>query len=209
MLKPGLFCLFLLLLKTGLSQPIPVETLIGHNRVYGFSLINRQFTDSTRFGFFSLTSFNGGYHNENNELVSCNQLTFALSRRLKIAAGSSFNGLLQYFPSAGFQFTWFKAPFLVVINPGFEFNHAVATQNFGIFQWQPALSSKLHLYTRFQGLFIHGISKGGQHQRSFWHARAGLSRSNYTFGLGFNADYYGSSYTAIYNFGGFLRYEFI
>lgn len=195
-------------LKVAFSQPVPIETLIGHQRVYSFSLINRNFSDSTRFGFFSLTSFNGGYRNLNNELVTCNQLTFALTKRLKIAAGTSFNGLQKFFPSAGFQFTWFKAPFLIVLNPGFEFYYGVASQNFGIFQWQPQLTSKLHFYTRFQGLYIHGITKGGHHQRSFFHLRAGLSRNNYTFGLGYNSDYYGPAYDVIDNFGAFLRYEF-
>lgn len=207
--KSLFFCSFLLLAQNVFSQPIPVETLIGHQRVYGFSLINRPFTDSTRFGFFSLTSFNGSYDNKHNELVTCNQLTFALTNKLRIAAGTSFNGLLQFFPSAGFQFTWFKAPFLVVLNPGFEFYYGVATQNFGIFQWTPKLTSKLHFYSRIQGLYIHGITKGGHHQRSFFHVRAGLSRSNYSFGLGLNSDYYGPDYEAIYNFGGFLRYEFM
>ncbi len=204
-----LFVCMLLFHSGVFSQPIPIETLIGHQRVYGFSLITRPFSDSTRFGFFSLTSFNGSYNNESNELVTCNQLTFSLTKRLKIAAGSSFNGLLQYFPSAGFQFTWFKGPLLVVLNPGLEFSQAAASNTFGILQWQPALGKKLELYTRAQGLFIHGISKGGVHQRSFWHLRLGLARKKYAAGLGFNADYYGSPSLVMYNFGGFLRYEFM
>ncbi|MCE3295730.1 MAG: hypothetical protein K0R65_1444 [Crocinitomicaceae bacterium] len=203
-----LFCSFLLFAQNVFSQPIPVETLVGHKRVYGFSLINRQFSDSTRFGFFSLTSFNGTYDNKGNELVTCNQLTFALTKRLKIAAGTSFNGLLEFFPSAGLQYTWFKGPFLVVFNPGFEFNTRVATQNFGIFQWQPELTPKWNLYTRIQGLFIHSLGKTGSHERSFYHLRTGLTNNNYTFGVGLNADYFGPLYTVIYNFGGFLRYEF-
>ncbi len=189
------------------AQPIPVETLIGHKKVYGFSLINKKFSDSTRFGFFSLTSFNGDYKNIENELVSSNQLTFSLNKYFKLAAGSSFNGLLDFFPSAGLQFTYFKPGLLLVLNPGFEFNHSVASNTFGIVEWKPNLNQKIKLYTRIQGLYIHNLTNP-EHQRSFLHFRLGLSHKTWAYGLGLNADFYGSNLYTVNNFGAFARFEF-
>lgn len=189
------------------AQPIPVETLIGHKKVYGFSLINKKFSDSTRFGFFSLTSFNGDYKNIENELVSSNQLTFSLNKYFKLAAGSSFNGLLDFFPSAGLQFTYFKPKLLIVLNPGFEFNKSVASNTFGIVEWKPNLNPKMKLYTRIQGLYIYNLSDP-EHQRSFIHFRLGLSRKTWVYGLGLNADFYGPNLYTVNNFGAFARFEF-
>lgn len=189
------------------AQPTPIETMIGHERIYGFSLINKNFTDSSRFGFFSLTSFNGDYNNIDNELVSSNQLTFSLSKRIKIAAGTSFNGLLDFYPSAGFQYTYFKPGLLIVFNPGMEFNRSYATQNFGIIEWKPVLNEKWNLYTRIQGLYIYNLSNK-EHERSFIHFRLGINKFKNSFGVGFNADFYGSDYYTLNNAGLFWRYEF-
>ncbi|MFN5417359.1 MAG: hypothetical protein ACK5B9_09905 [Flavobacteriia bacterium] len=202
-----LFTLLSLQTFLSLSQPTPIETMIGHKRIFGFSLINKNFKDSSRFGFFSLTTFNGDYKNIDNELVTSNQLTFALSKRLKIAAGTSFNGLLDFYPSAGFQYTYFKPSLLFVLNPGFEFNNSVATQNFAILEWKKSLSPKLKLYTRIQLLYIYNLQNKA-HERSFTHFRLGLNKLNNSFGLGYNADFYGDGFYRIDNLGVFWRHEF-
>lgn len=205
--KVILLFFFLLKLHLSLTQSIPVEIMAGHKRVFGTCLIVKPFSDSTRFGFFGLTNFHGSYDNKSNELVTTNQLTFRLNKHFNLAAGCSFNGLLEFFPYAGFQFGYFKKNILVVLNQGVEIIHGGNNSSFGIVEWKPRLTTKLSAYMRFQGLFIYSFAHG-THNRSFVYFRLGLNCKRFSYGLGANLDYYGKDYAAIPNYGLFARYEF-
>lgn len=201
-----LLILFLILSKLGFNQT-QAEFLVGHENVFGFTLINEAISDSSRLGFFNLTSFNGFYDNVGNELVSSNQLTYSLSKKIKFAAGCSFNGLMDFFPAAGFQFTHFSSTWLIVINPGFEFNRFVSSQNFAILEFRPRLNLKNNWYFKIQGLFIYNLNFSN-HERSFIQFRAGISRQKLTYGLGFNKDFFGTNYFSKINGGLFVKYLF-
>lgn len=183
------------------------EFLVGNQNIFGFTLINKTFSDSSKLGFFSLTSFNGFYDNINNELVSFNRLTFSLTKRLKIAAGCSFNGLLDFYPSAGFQYTFANPTWLFVLNPGFDFNRSFTTQNFSILEFKPLLKPKLRFYARLQLLFNYNLSHQS-HERSYIYIRMGLQHQKTAFGIGFDSDYYGIDLNNNINTGLFVKYNF-
>jgi hypothetical protein len=205
-MQKKLLILFLIFSKLGFNQT-QAEFLVGNKNVFGLTLINEMFSDSSRLGFFNLTSFNGFYENVGNELVSSNQLIYALSKKIKFAAGGSFNGLMDFFPAAGFQFTHFSPRWLIIINPGLEFNRSVSSQNFAILEFRPRLNQKNNWYFKIQGLFIYNLNFSN-HERSFIQFRAGISKQKLTYGLGLNKDFFGASYFSKINGGLFVKYLF-
>ncbi len=212
--------LIILLVSTSLSAqtaeekphptpPMPVELMLG-DRGLNFQLnTTKQFSPTSRFGFFNVTAFFADYKNvvPKNEIFSQSLLTAKVWKKLSAVAGFSINHFVGFKPTAGLQFVHADPKILVVIQPQMGLTESHHFENFSLLEFKPKFKHHWGLYTRLQTVIDYTPSSKS-HNRSYVYLRAGTSYKNYQFGLGNNIDFYGPTKHRENNFGAFLRAEF-
>jgi hypothetical protein len=192
------------------GAPIPIELIAG-NKAFAFQLIaSKQFSPSSKVGFFNVTNFTGNYKevNQTSDFLSQSFLTAEVWRGISLAAGLSAIGSsttpLTVRPTAGLQYLLASRDFVVVILPRFDLTQTYNFETFAVFEYKPMLSKKWGIYSRVQGLYNYN-TKLGFHEISSIYLRLGLSYNNFQFGAGTNLDFYGPDNQNVSNFGAFIK----
>jgi hypothetical protein len=188
------------------SPPIPVEIFAGHSYLNFQMIVAKPLQESSRFGFFNVTNFNGNYDNDlrKNEFLSQALLNYEILKGFSLAAGATMNYMTGFRPTVGLQYLYGSRKWLVVALPRIDLRDDFNFETFALVEFKPQLTEKLGLYTRAQGLYNHNTEQEF-HDRSYLYLRAGLSVRNYQFGLGANFDRYGPLKINGENYGFFLR----
>ncbi|MFS4418512.1 hypothetical protein [Maribacter sp. 2307ULW6-5] len=191
------------------NPPIPVEFSFGHNHANLQAVFNRAFTETSRFGFFNVTTASVPYQNEDgaNELVSINTLTYEFMKNLRLSAGVQFHFLKGFVPTTGVQYTYATKTWLIILTPNLNYKPSLNFETIAIVEFKPKITKKLGVYTRVQGLYNQNLDSGF-HDRSYLNIRAGLSYNTYAFGFAANWDNYGPNNRSENNFGVFIRHGF-
>ncbi len=191
--------------------PLPIELFAG-DKAFTFQLIvNKQFSPKSRFGFFNVTNFMGGYKEISNtsEFFSQSLLTAEIWKGISLTTGlsaicSSDGNLITVRPTAGLQYLFANRDFVIVVLPRFDLTQTYNFETFSVFEYKPMLSKKWGIYTRFQGFFNYN-TKLDFHEVSRIYLRFGISYKNVQFGLGMNRDYYGPESYNVNNLGVFVK----
>ena len=189
--------------------PLPVEVMFGNNRFNLQTLINRQFTPTSRFGFLSVTSFASGYNNRisDRDFITNSQVSYELYKNFGLAVGMSMNANVGFTPVAGVEYVRARPSLLLVFTPNIHLTHNHNFEGLTVIEWKPALSKNRRLYSRFQALYNYNAQEK-THERSYINLRFGGQWQQTGIGLASNFDWYGAQQIAKDNYGVFVRYLF-
>jgi hypothetical protein len=188
------------------QKPIPIELLLGNNRLGLQSIINKNLPESKRFSFFSVTNFESDYSQNSNSLdfINNSQISFEIYKGFGISSGGNINKVTGLSPTLGLQYVFANPKWLFVVTPNLIFTKGNTTSFLSILEYKPKLTDQLKVYSRVQGLYNHNI-KSSAHERSYLQLRIGLEYKKYQFGLASNLDYFGPSRSFKENYGVFIR----
>ena len=192
------------------GAPIPIELFAG-NQGFSFQLIlSKQFSPTSKFGFFNVTSFASGYKqaNQTTSFISQSGLTAEVWKGISVIAGLSamdFPGTsLEVRPTAGLQYLLISRDISVFVLPRFDLTQTYNFETLAVLEYKPMLSKNWGIYTRIDGLYNYN-TKLGYHEITEINLRLGLSYKNVQFGVGLILDFYGSDSYNVNNFGVFIK----
>jgi hypothetical protein len=192
------------------GAPIPVELFAG-NQGFNFQLIlSKQFSPTSKFGFFNVTSFASGYKqaNQTTSFISQSGLTAEVGKGISVMAGLSAMSFpdepMEVRPTAGLQYLLFNRDFSVFVLPRFDLTQTYNFETLAVLEYKPMLSKNWGIYTRAEGLYNYN-TKLGYHDITEINLRLGLSYKNVQFGIGSILDFYGPGSYNVNNFGLFIK----
>lgn len=192
------------------GTPIPIELFSG-NQGFNFQLIlSKQFSQTSKFGFFNVTSFASGYTeaNQTTSFISQSGLTAEVWKGISVMAGLSAmsfpNEPMEVRPTAGLQYLLYTRDFSVFVLPRFDLTQTYNFETLAVLEYKPMLSKNWGIYTRAEGLYNYN-TKLGYHDITEINLRLGLSYKNVQFGVGSILDYYGPTSYDVNNLGLFIK----
>ena len=192
------------------GPPIPIELFAG-NQGFSFQLIlSKQFSPTSKFGFFNVTSFASGYKqaNQTTSFISQSCLTAEVWKGFSAVAGLSAMGFpatpLEVRPTAGEQYLLFSRDVSFFVLPRFDLTQTYNFETLAVLEYKPMLSKNWGIYTRVEGLYNYN-TKLGYHEITEINLRLGLSYKNVQFGVGSIHDFYGPDAYNVNNFGIFIK----
>ncbi len=192
------------------GAPIPIELFSG-NKGFNFQLIlSKQFSQTSKFGFFNVTSFASGYTeaNQTTSFISQSGLTAKVWKGISVMAGLSAMSFpdepMEVRPTAGLQYLLYTRDFSVFVLPRFDLTQTYNFETLAVLEYKPMLSKNWGIYTRAEGLYNYN-TKLGYHDITEINLRLGLSYKNVQFGVGSILDYYGPTSYNVNNLGLFIK----
>lgn len=191
------------------KAPIPVEFLIGNNRMFFQMVVKRNFSSESKFGFLSVSSITANYDNEmeNLDMAGPVLITYNFYKKFSLVGGATISNRVGYSPLLGAQHSYSNKEWVSVTIASVFLNSTKNIELFGLYEYKPSISPKLNLYNRIQFLYIHNTSEN-IHARSFLQLRSGMKMNALNFGIGANLDQYGPEKTFKPNYGVFVGWAF-
>ena len=191
--------------------PIPMELMFGNDRLDFQLVVKRNFTQQSKFSVLAIAAFSENYGKEKqlgDALVIPFQLNYALGKSgLSLVAAGEANSVAGFGTALGLSHSKASKEILAISVLSYQLSSAQNIKFFGLYEYKPALTEKLSIYSRLQVTYNQGMAEGF-HNRSFLYLRAGLKKGPFGFGVGANFDAYGPSKVARENYGIFTRWEF-
>lgn len=150
------------------QKPIPIELVLGNNRLGLQSIINKNLPESKRFSFFSVTNFESDYSQNSNGLdfINISQISFEIYKGFGISSGGNINKVTGLSPTLGLQYVFANPKWLFVVTPNLIFTKGNTASLLSILEYKPKLTDQLKVYSRVQGLYNYNI-KSSAHERSY------------------------------------------
>jgi hypothetical protein len=202
--KSAVIFLFLLNGISVKAQPVPVELMMG-NKYGSVNLsFNRNFSPTSKFGFFHMNTVQFDYKDETkNSFILQDLAYYEIIKNLRITGGVAYSKG-GFDPTAGLQYVYSGKKFLFLFAPRVNIESDPSYDMMTILQYKPLINDHLKLFTRVQMLNL--FSADGN-IRSYQWMRIGLETKGIQFGLAANLDEYGPNPSVESNFGVFLRKE--
>jgi len=193
--------------KPHVSPPIPVEILLGNNRIAFEFKIGKKINDS-RFGLMAMSSFAADYKNEKSENESMNMIliNYEILKGLGITSGAALNSNWGFRPYSGLQYRYAYHNFSAMTLPGFYLTESHNFEVVGLLEYAHKLTNKYSMYYRLKGLLNVDMNTK-KHDRSCIYARLGIVYKKYCIGVGVNYDWYGPLKIYKENFGLFTSID--
>lgn len=190
------------------QPPIPVELFFGNEALYSQLVLARDFSPSSKFSLFSLSTFSSSYNEQaDHDMVIINQVSYSVGKGVGLIGGLNMNATIGLSPIIGSEYVYASRKFLAVSILSYAVNGSHDLGLFGLYEFKPPISDKLALYTRLQFLYERGLQES-QHNRSFIYLRFGLKKNKLNFGFGANLDQYGPQKEFKANYGAFVGWGF-
>jgi len=186
------------------AQPSPIELAIGHKYGSVNFVFNKNFSQTSRFGFFHMNTVQFYYKEDSQNSFLLQDLLFVETfKNLRVATGIVYSKG-GFNPTAGLQYLFSGEKFMVLIAPRVNIESDPSYDVMTIIQYKPKLNDNLKLFTRVQMLNLFG-SEGNI--KSYQWFRVGFETKGIQFGLAANMDEYGPNPSIETNFGLFIRKE--
>lgn len=199
--------LFLLLLPSlvALSQPIPVEGVIGQENYWYQHVVVRNFSANGKAGFFHVSSLHAFYDDyKTDEIMSQSYLTYKVTPGIVAAVGTFYATGPGLSPSFAVQlFKKYKDVFMMIV-PRIDIKKNGSYEAMGLIEYRPLLFPSVNLYSRLQAM---SNLTDDIHNRSYQNFRIGLDVKRVQFGFALNIDEYGKESKTRHNSGIFIRTE--
>lgn len=191
------------------SPPVPVEIMLGHNRLFFQSIVSKPFTPGSRVGLFTIGTFQTGYNNEPDELEMAIplQVSYKIWKNFGAFAGLAINNKTGIRPVMGPQYVLAKRQILIVLNGRYILSGSNNIEGFALVEYRPVLSKNWRLYSRVQAFYSYN-PQGENHDRSFYYLRLGVQRKALSFGPAANFDLYGRDKNFKDNYGVYFNWQF-
>jgi hypothetical protein len=188
------------------AQKLPFEVLVGHKAINTQFIINKKFSDTSKFGVFGVINFNMPYDKQNlvykYHIVQAN-IFYSLTKNVSVFAGG-FTNPKDHGGSLGIRgmFAFKNGMFFISNRNSILTNYS--SEFLVMTEFRPKLSEMLNLYTRLQ---IMTETNFTEFKRNFQMLRLGLGYKQFQFGLGATFDQFGNKPIKEENFGFFARAE--
>ncbi len=186
------------------QPPVSVEMMFGDKKSAIMMGMNKQIIGPIRYN--SITSASSYYSLDTGkpDLVMINTFLYQMHRNFGAGAGLQYHFLKGLVPSVSLNFGYSDSVWMVTVMPFINMRPETNSENVAIVEFKPQLTEKLKLYTHALALYNHNITLG-EHDRSFYYFRLGLSMGQFTVGAAVNIDYYGPAKFNENNYGGFVK----
>jgi len=202
--KLFLFAGLLFFMHSALSQPIPVELMTGHRYASINVVVSKNFSETSRLGFFHLNTITMDYdEKDNNDFTLQDLLFYEPVNNFRITGGAAF-GKFGFRPTAGMQYVNTGKVWFILISPRINIDNEPTYNFFSIVRYKPRLTEKTKLY---MGMQLLSVFDGSEHIKSYQWLRAGLEIRGIQFGLAAGLDEIGPQPDIQINFGLFIRKE--
>lgn len=186
------------------NPPIAMEAFAGHRAFSYQMIVNKKLQSVPGLGFFGVTNFQAEWGTPQiNDYMLQGNLTYSFIKGFDVTGGFIWNPVDGIRPSAGIMYTYGSPDLLIVANPRIDLSENANTDLLALIEYKPALSEKLRLYSRAQGLYTYNLGHEF-HARSYAMFRAGITVRDVSFGFAANFDFYGPTKHHEYNMGGFV-----
>lgn len=190
------------------AQNIPVELMAGNEYLNYQHSIHRKTSVGSRFGWTHITNMVKRYQTQTNkggrpnEMMNQGYLTAMIHPKITIMGGFFYTPVTDVKISLVTQFTHKTKNWFMIVSPRFDAGKKNSYELFGLLEYQPSLTNKTKLYSRFQFMTNHG-NEG--HNRGYQQLRIGLDKKAVQFGIGIIIDQYGPTTEITTNSGVFIR----
>lgn len=201
----GVFILLLLMHEIQVTaQPIPVELMMGNKYGTVNLAFNRNFSPTSRLGFFHMNTIQFDYKDKNNNGFILQDLVYVETfKNLMVAGGVAYSDG-GFNTTAGLQYVYSGKKLFFLCAPRINIESEPSYDIMTILQYTPQINDRLKLYTRLQML---NLFDSGGNIKSYQWIRLGLEVKGIQFGLAADVDKYGPNPSATSNFGVFIRKE--
>ena len=186
-----------------LSQPIPVELMVGYK--YGSVNLSfaKNFSQESKLGFFHMNTVQFDYNDGNrNSFILQDQFFVEAFKNFRITGGVAYSKG-GFDPTTGFQYSFSGKKLFFLFAPRINIESDPSYDIMTIVHFRPQINDKLKLFTRLQML---NLFDSGGNIRSYQWFRIGLDIKATQFGVAFNLDEYGTD-PVEFNAGVFIRKE--
>jgi hypothetical protein len=199
-----LICLHLVPNNTK-AQPIPVEFMAGNRYASVNVVVIKNFSETSRFGFFHLNSLTMNYNDKTkDDLALQNLLFFEFMKNVRVTGGAFYASVPGFSPTAGMQYINAGKKWFILFAPRVNIENDPSFNVFSIIRFRTKITEHTRLYTSLQALNIFDVHG---HIKSYQWFRAGVETQGFQFGLGANFDEFGAEPKLSTNFGVFIRKE--
>ena len=186
------------------AQPIPIELMTGLKYGTVNLSFSRNFSQTSRFGFFHMNTIQFDYKDEDKNSFILQDLIYAETvKNLRIAGGVAYSKG-GFSPTAGLQYLYSGKKLMFLFAPRVNIESDPSYDIMTVVQFKPEINDRIKLFTRVQMLNLFD-SEGNI--RSYQWMRLGLEAKGIQFGLAVNLDEYGHNPSVESNFGIFIRKE--
>jgi hypothetical protein len=186
------------------AQPIPVELMMGQKYGTVNLAFSRNFSQTSRLGFFHMNTVQFDYKDKNNNGFILQDLLYIETfKNMRIAAGVVYSDG-GFNTTAGLQYVYGGKKLFFLCAPRVNIESDPSYDIMTILQYTPRINDRVKIYTRFQML---NLFDSGGNIKSYQWIRLGLEVKGIQFGLAADVDEYGPHPTATSNFGVFIRKE--
>jgi hypothetical protein len=195
---------FLLIGNVVKAQPIPVELMTGNKYGTVNLAFNRNFSQTSRFGFFHMNTVQFDYKEKaKNSFILQDLATYEIIKNLRVTGGVAYSPG-GFDPTAGIQYVYSGKKFLFLWSPRVNIESNPSYDIMTILQYKPEINDRVKLFTRIQ--FLNLFNSEGN-MKSYQWMRVGLEIKGIQFGFAANLDENGPNPAVESNFGVFLRKE--
>lgn len=188
-----------------IAQPFPAELMTGKKYGTVNFAFSRNFSETSRFGFFHMNTIEFGIKDEAyNDFIIQDLLYIETIKNFRITGGAVYSPG-GFNTTAGLQYVFGGRRLFILLAPRVNIENNPSYDLMTIIQFKPQLSSKIKFYTRLQMLNLFN-SEGNM--KSYQWMRLGVEIREMQFGLAGNVDECGPNPTVETNFGLFFRKEF-
>ncbi|MBL0882654.1 MAG: hypothetical protein IBJ16_04790 [Chitinophagaceae bacterium] len=190
------------------AQNVPVELMLGNEYLNYQHSIHRKIATGSRFGWMHISNMVRRYETNTlkggrpNEMMNQGYLTVRIHPKITFMGGFFYTPVTDIKVSLVTQFAHKTKNWFMIVSPRFDAGKKNAYELFGLLEYQPTLTTKTKLYSRFQFMTNHGNSG---HNRSYQQLRIGIDKKAIQFGIGITIDQYGTSTDITTNSGLFIR----
>lgn len=194
--------------KTTAAQNFAAEIMPGNNYFFYQHLLSQKWNANAKSGIVHITNISNWYqHNSakggmNNELMNQVYLTHQLNPQFTVMGGLFFSNATGIKPALALQYAQRFNDWFVVVVPRMDLSNKGSFELMGMLEYEPQLSAKLKLYSRFQ---IMSNAGPFHHNRSYQHVRLGVHVKKFQTGIAVNINEYGYPAKVKVNTGLFLR----
>lgn len=200
----AILCLSIIFILPVKSQPIPVELMLGHNYGVIDLSFSKNFTQTSRFGFFHMNTVEFNYTDEARNSFILQDVVYAeIVDNVRIAIGAAYSKG-GFSPTVGVQYIYSGEKLIFLCAPRINIENTPSYNIITILQYKPDINDRVKLFTRFKMLNL--FDTGGNIKSYQW-LRLGLEMKGIQFGMAANFDEYGPSPSVNTNVGMFVRKE--
>ena len=187
------------------GSPVIMEVLAGNNGYASQMIINKEFRDISRLGFFSVTNISSKWSEKlSQDAMNQVNLKFDVLKGVSVFGGVHYTPVTGLRPTTALMYAKMSEILVFMVSPRLiGFDEGSIIEGFAMVEYKPAINDVWRVYSRSQGLYDQTISDG-RHTRSYLMLRAGLSYRDLSFGLGANWDAFGPGKITKENYGAFL-----